>query len=68
MDWALEQQFRDSLVSKRMDVQLIYRMRDINGMIFYVTGEGIGEFIKLEVEFYILLENFSFIEVFVSEL
>lgn len=59
MDWALQQQFRDSLVSKRMDVQLIYRTRDINGMLFYVTGEGIGEFIKLEVEFYILLENFS---------
>eukprot|EP00105_Crassostrea_gigas_P039530 XP_019923678.1 PREDICTED: neural-cadherin-like [Crassostrea gigas] len=49
MDWALEQQFRDSLVSKRMDVQLIYRTRDTNGMIFHVTGEGIGEFIKLEI-------------------
>lgn len=62
MDWALEQQFRDSLVSKRMNVQLIYRTRDTNGMIFHVTGEGIGEFIKLEVE------NSSFIEVFASEL
>lgn len=59
MDWGLQQQFRDSLVSKRMDVQLIYRTRDTNGMIFHVTGEGIGEFIKLEVESHILSENSS---------
>lgn len=59
MDWALQQQFRDSLVSRRMDVQLIYRTRDTNGMIFHVTGEGIGEFIKLEVESNVPSENFS---------
>ena len=49
MDWVLQQQFLSSLVSRKMDVQLMYRTRDVNGMIFHVTGEGLGEFVKLEV-------------------
>jgi hypothetical protein len=51
MDWQLQQQFINSLVSRTMDVQLMYRTRDKSGMIFHVTGEGIGEFIKLEARF-----------------
>ncbi|XP_048742923.2 neural-cadherin-like isoform X4 [Ostrea edulis] len=49
MDWMLQKQFIDSLVSRTMDIQLMYRTRDKSGMIFHVTGEGIGEFIKLEI-------------------
>ncbi|XP_061183428.1 neural-cadherin-like [Saccostrea echinata] len=49
MDWALQQQFQASLNTRKMDVQLMYRTRDKSGMIFHVTGEGIGEFIKLEI-------------------
>ena len=49
MDWQLIDSFKNSLKTRELDIQLRYRSRDSDGVLFHVEGDTNAEFMKLEV-------------------